>query len=208
MSFHDVTFPMRIARGAIGGPMRRTNIATRKNGKEIRISANSNSLRHWQISSKNADLNDLSTIVDFYEARMGQLFSFRFRDPFDNKSCAPNHSHNKNDQKIGVGDGVNKSFQLVKNYGDTANIYARKITKPVLGSVMVAIDGVLKTDGLAIDYLTGIINFTNAPNLGAIISAGFEFDCVARFDNEQLELSLDGQTNGHISDILIKEVLQ
>ena len=207
MSFHDVSFPMRIARGAIGGPVRRTNIATRKNGKEIRINSNANSLRHWQISSKNADLNDLAEVVNFYEARMGRLYPFRFRDPFDNKSCAPNNALNKNDQKIGVGDGANKSFQLVKNYGDAANIYARKITKPVLGSVLIAIDGVLKTDGFAIDYLTGIINFTNAPNAGQIITAGFEFDCVVRFDNEQLELSLDGQTNGHIADILINEVL-
>lgn len=207
MSFHDISFPMRIARGAIGGPVRRTNIATRKNGKEIRISSNANSLRHWQISSKNADLNDLAQVVDFYEARMGRLYAFRFRDPFDNKSCAPNNIPNHNDQKIGVGDGVNKSFQIVKNYGDEANIYARKISKPVLGSVLIAMDGVLKTSGFSIDYLTGILNFTNAPNTGQIITAGFEFDCVARFDNEQLELSLDGQTNGHIADILINEVL-
>jgi uncharacterized protein (TIGR02217 family) len=207
MSFHDVTFPMRIARGAIGGPVRRTNIATRKNGKETRIATNANSLRRWQIASKNADLNDLATVVDFYEGRLGRLYTFRFRDPFDNKSCAPNNVPTETDQKIGVGDDANKVFQLVKNYGDAANYYARKITKPVLNTVLIAIDGTLKPTGFVVDYSTGIINFTIAPSAGQIITAGFEFDCMARFDNEQLELSLDGQSNGHIADILINEVL-
>ena len=204
--YHDILFPIRIARGAVGGPIRRTNIATRKNGHELRIATNANSLRQWQITSRNSDFNDIAAIVDFYEARLGRLCSFRFRDPFDNKSCAPNDVIAANNQKIGIGDGVAKSFQLVKNYGDAANIYKRKITKPVSGTIQIAINGI-KTNNFNADYSNGIINFNTPPVNGAIISAGFQYDCIARFDNEQLELSLDGATNGHIADIIIREVL-
>lgn len=208
MSFHDILFPMRLARGAIGGPLRRTNIYQRKNGQEVRIANNSKSLRQWQISSKNSNLDDLAFIVAFFEARMGKLYSFRFNDPFDNKSCAPSLTPTAFDQKIGTGDGVKKDFQLIKNYGDSANNYARIIDKPILNSVLVAIGNTQAlSSAFSVNYQTGIVSFLTAPAAGQAISAGFKFDTKVRFDNEQLELSLDGQGSGHIADIILKEVI-
>ena len=37
-AFHEVVFPLSIARGAIGGPERRTEIVTLANGREERNS--------------------------------------------------------------------------------------------------------------------------------------------------------------------------
>ena len=42
----------------------------------------------------------------FFEARRGKLHGFRFRDPFDFKSCAPSAVIAPTDQVIGAGDGI------------------------------------------------------------------------------------------------------
>ena len=59
------------------------------------------------------------------------------------------------DQTIGVGDGTTTVFQLSKTYGASFDPYLRPITKPVAGSVKVAVDGIELTSGFRVDPLTG-----------------------------------------------------
>lgn len=206
--FHDILFPIKIARGAIGGPIRATSIKTNGAGKEVRNSALYNSRRRYEISSKGSNIDELSEILEFYEARMGRLHSFRFRDPMDNKSCAPSKMPNALDQIIATGDGVKTQFQLVKKYGDSKGDYIRNITKPVLNSVQIAINGTTRPQAeYSIDYLTGVIEFFSAPNDGEIVSAGYAFDTKVRFDNESLDFALDGFGTGQLTSISLIEVL-
>jgi uncharacterized protein (TIGR02217 family) len=57
-----------------------------------------------------------------------------------------------------------------------------------------------------LDALTGIVTFQSVPALGAIITAGFEFDVPARFDTDQLKINLAHFDAGDIPDIPVVEI--
>ena len=113
------------------------------------------------------------------------------------------------DQALGLGDGVNASFQLVKIYGSSFAPWTRTIAKPVAAAVMVAVGGVA-ADPLdyAVDTTTGVVTFTEAhiPGSGQAVTAGFEFDVPVRFDTDQLEINLNQIEAGSIPHIPIVEI--
>ena len=79
-------------------------------------------------------LDDVETLIAFFEARRGQLFGFRWKDWADFKSCAPSAIVGAEDQAIGLGDGVTRSFVLTKSYASGGSDYLRPILKPVAGT--------------------------------------------------------------------------
>lgn len=202
-SFHEVRFPLAIAFGAIGGPERRTEIVQLASGAEQRTASWSGSRRRWDIGSAVQTLEELHDLIAFFEARRGALYGFRFRDFTDDRSCGPDQEPTPTDQVIGTGDGSQTEFQLVKHYGD----YARPILKPVTGTVRIALDGVEQGSGFSVDEATGIVTFASAPGPGAVITAGFEFDCPARFDSDRLEASLEGFGAGRIVNAQLVELI-
>jgi len=84
-SFHDVSFPLPLAFGANGGPIRQTEIITLAIGQEQRNTAQANSRRRYDAGVGVKSLEDMQTLIAFFEARRGQLHGFRFRDPMDHK---------------------------------------------------------------------------------------------------------------------------
>ncbi len=113
------------------------------------------------------------------------------------------------DQSIGTGDGTTATFQLVKTYGGTHAPWARAIIKPVAGSVLVAVAGVIKPPAaFTTDTTTGVVTFDlgHIPVSGAPITAGFLFDVPVRFDTDKLEVNLSGFQHGAIPDIPLIEV--
>lgn len=209
-SFHDVRFPVDVSFGATGGPERRNEIVLLTSGSEKRNARFAHSRRRFDAGTGVRSLADLQEIVAFFEARRGSLHGFRFRDPFDMKSCLPRDLPGPLDQAIGIGDGETATFQLVKGYGAGDDAYVRTIAKPVSGSVRLAVAG-LELDGpddFVVDHQTGMITFdagaTPAP--GEIVTAGFEFDVPVRFDTERLEVSLTAFNAGQIPSIPIVEI--
>jgi uncharacterized protein (TIGR02217 family) len=208
MAFHNILFAPKLARGAIGGPMRNTKIAANQNGNEVRNIIGKNSRRRFNIATRGAHIDELVEIIDFFEARMGQAYAFRFKDPMDNKSCRPSQSPSAFDQQIGIGDGIKKTFQLVKKYGDAQNYYLRPIILPQNNSVLIALGAnIAPINSYFVNYETGQIYFEIPPANGTIIKAGFMFDIMVRFGNDNLELALDGNISGRIGDIELLEVL-
>ena len=124
----------------------------------------------------------------------------------ENKSCLPSGTLAATDQAIGTGDGATTAFQLVKVYASGSQSWTRTITKPVDGTVKVAIDGTEQTSGWSVDTTTGLVTFTTAPATGAIITAGFEFDVPVRFDTDQLDVTLDIERLGSITSIPLLEL--
>jgi len=116
MAFHEILFPTSIALGATGGPERRTEIVQLGSGFEERNALWAQSRRRWNAGLGVKTLDDLHAVIAFFEARMGRLHGFRFRDRSDWKSCAPGSAHQPTDQVIGTGDGLTVSFQLKKTY--------------------------------------------------------------------------------------------
>lgn len=209
-SFHDVLFPTAISFGATGGPERRNEIVLMTSGRERRNARFFDSRRHYDAGTGVRSLEDLHDVLAFFEARRGSLHAFRFRDPFDMKSCKPNQTVSPLDQAIGVGDGSTARFVLTKNYGSGDDAYRRSILKPVAATVRVAVDTVERTNpaGFTIDPETGELVFPpgGVPAAGMAITAGFEFDVPVRFDTERIEVSLTGFKAGQIPSIPLVEV--
>ncbi|MBO3759495.1 DUF2460 domain-containing protein [Ciceribacter sp. L1K22] len=208
-AFHEVRFPLRLSLNASGGPVRRTDIVNLSNGRETRNRRWAGSRRAYDAGSGVRSLSDLSAVVDFFEARGGGLHGFRFRDPLDWTSSRYGEPVTATDQAIGTGDGTRRTFQLVKTYGDAGGSWVREIVKPVAGTVVVAVDGVAQAGAaFSCDAVTGIVTFGtgHAPDAGAIVTAGYEFDVPVRFDTESIEVNLAAFNAGRIPAIPLTEI--
>lgn len=210
MAFHETRFPTAISRNAQGGPERRTDVVVLGSGFEERNSRWADSRRSYNAGYGVKSLDDLHAVIAFFEERRGKLHAFRWRDPVDWKSCAPNATPDALDQVIGTGDGVRAAFQLTKTYGGSYAPWVRAISKPVNGSVKVAVAGSIKTAGthFAVDHSTGVVTFLagSIPANGVSVTAGYEFDVPVRFDADKLEISMTGFKAGAIPTIPIVEV--
>ncbi len=204
--FHDVLFPLDIALNSEGGPVRRTEIVTLVSGREQRNAQWSQSRRSWNAGYGVKSMADIEKVTAFFEARAGRLHAFRFRDPFDHQSSAYGKAIAALDQPLGEGDGVTATFQLTKTYASGAAEHRRPIVKPVAGSVRAAIDGV-ETAAFTANAATGAVTFAAAPPPGASLTAGFLFDCPARFDSDALRINLAAFRAGDIPSIPLIEVL-
>lgn len=207
MNFHEVRFPSAISFGSSGGVERRTEIVTLVNGFEERNSPWSQSRRRFDAGIGIRSLDDLSEILRFFEARYGQLYGFRWKDWLDFKSCLPSEAPQPVDQVL-TGGANPVIYQLTRSYSDAAGAYQREITKPVEGTVQVALDGtpLVEMTDFTVDTETGLVTLASAPPPAAIVTAGFEFDVPVRFDSDTIEVNLSAFEAGEIPAIPIIEV--
>lgn len=208
MSFHDIRFPSAISRGSSGGPERRTTIVSLASGYEERNSPWKHSRRSYDAGIGVRSEDDIAAVVEFFEARAGRLYAFRWKDWSDYKSCLPSQNPAATDVELGAGDGVNTRFSLVKSYNSGPGGYERPIRLPVAGSLAVAINGADLTEGddFTFDADTGEIALTYAPAASQLVTAGFEFDVPVRFDADRIEINLAAFHAGEIPSIPIQEV--
>ena len=207
--FHEVRLPLRLSLGASGGPGRRTEIVALSNGGETRNARWADARRRYDVGTGLRGLDDLYELTAFFEARRGQLYGFRFRDPVDHTSAAYGQAVSAIDQVIGSGDGITTLFELIKTYEDAGGATARRIEKPVEGSVVVTIDGTpLNPGAFTVDPTTGQVSimpeFTPAP--GAEVTAGYEFDIPVRFDTDRIEISLAAFKAGSVPSVPLVEI--
>jgi uncharacterized protein (TIGR02217 family) len=208
--FHETRFPTAISRASHGGPERRTDVVVLGSGAEERNARWADSRRSYNAGYGVKSLDDLHAVIAFFEERRGRLHGFRWRDPVDCKSCPPEATPAALDQEIGIGDGATAAFQLTKTYGSAFNPWTRAITKPVPGTVLIAVAGVTQTPGTAytIDHTTGLVTFEPAhvPAADDAITAGYEYDVPVRFDTDRLEINLQGFRHGAIPSIPVVEI--
>jgi uncharacterized protein (TIGR02217 family) len=209
-AFHEVLFPLDVALRSAGGPERRTDIVALGSGREERNARWAHSRRRYDAGYGIKTLDALSSVVAFFEERRGRLHGFRWRDRLDQSSAAPGAAVSPVDQTIGTGNGVTASFQLTKTYGSIYAPYQRPVTKPVSGSVRIAVAGVEVTQGVAFtcDPTTGAVTFLpgHIPATGAAVRAGFHFDVPVRFDTDYLEVDLSAFAAGQIPKIPLVEI--
>ncbi len=199
--FHEVSLPMPLALAASGGPERRVEVVPLAGGGEARNAVWAGSRRRWEIGSAVTSLASLQTLTAFFEARGGRLHGFRFRDRLDDRSGLPGADVSPLDQVIATGDGATASFSLTKAYGD----WQRRIWKPVAGSVRGAVDGA--EVGVTADPVTGVVTFADAPAEGAVVTAGFLFDCPVRFDTDRLDVNLEAFGAGRVIRVPLVELV-
>ena len=206
--FHEVRFPLRVALGTSGGPVRRTDIVSLSNGRENRNRRWHDARRRYDAGSGVRSVEDLYAVLAFFEARAGQFYGFRFHDPVDHKSCAPTGAVAASDQVIGTGNGVTAAFQLVKRYADAGGETVRPIEKPVAGTVVVSVNGgTVPGADYTVNHATGVVTFKpeKIPASGTI-RAGYEFDVPVRFDTDRIDIDLAQFDAGRIPSIPLVEI--
>src|SRR5688572_22109820 len=160
-AFHEVLFPLDIALRSAGGPQRLTEVVTLGSGREERNARWAHSRRRYDAGYGVKTLAALSAVVAFFEERRGRLHGFRWRDRLDHSSAAPDAAVTPLDQTIGLGNGMQATFQLRKTYGGVHAPYQRPIVKPHPGSVRVAVAGIEQMQGAAFtcNTTTGVVTF-------------------------------------------------
>lgn len=208
MAFHEIRFPANLSFGSIGGPERRTEVVTLANGFEERNTPWAHSRRRYEAGTALRTLDDIEDLISFFEARNGRMHGFRWKDWSDYKSCPPSRQPGPFDQEIGIGDGTTTVFPLLKTYRSGEQTYTRRITKPVSGTVQVAVAGDPKVEGLEFtaEPALGQVVFVVPPDIGVRITAGFEFDVPVRFDTDRIMTSLASFQAGEVPDVPVVEV--
>jgi uncharacterized protein (TIGR02217 family) len=200
--FDDVLFPIEIGAQASVAPTFSTNIVTSASGYEARNANWSQARLRFDAGPGVRGDAELETLLSFFRARRGPAVAFRFRDPYDNSSNGMTGDPSATDQPIGTGDGLTDTFALTKIYGSGEQ---RRITRPVAGTVRVAVDGVELVTGWVIGD-KGVIEFTPPPAAGAPITAGYLFDTPVRFSEDRLEINRATFLAGEAPSVPLVEV--
>ena len=196
--FDEVRFPEDISYGAIGGPEYLTKIIPLNSGNEYRNITNSLSKLKYNISYVVKTNEQISKLLTFFRARRGKAIGFRFKDWSD---------YSAQNELIGIGNDVITQFQLIKIYKSGNSKYIRKITKPVLNSIVLYCDKEKSiSDTYQIDYTTGIINFNSPIKKNTKIYANFKFDVPVRFDVDFLPISIDSKNLYSCNNIKLVEI--
>ena len=208
MQFHEVRFPVALSFGSVGGPERRTDVVAISNDFEERNAPWAHSRRRYDAGVGIRSLDDIDLMIAFFEARFGQLYAFRWKDWSDYRTCKPSQSISAFDQILGMGDGVQTSFQLTKSYRSGGHEYVRPIRKPVEGTIKLAVgpDELTEGEDYTLDETTGVVSFAAPPAEDMPVAAGFEFDVPVRFDTDRIQTSVASFKAGDVPNVPIVEV--
>jgi len=139
------------------------HIVTNQAGAE-QINAITTSPQHrYDVVYAGKDKTPMQKLQRFFHVVCGRLHCFRFNDEFDCSSTNnPNQSPTATDQYlIGTVDGRNNCFQLAKWYKEGNLRTVRHITKPILQSVQVSIEGVIINSDFYTLSNSGVVEFTH-----------------------------------------------
>lgn len=199
-NYVNEVFPSQVAKESQGGPFKSISVLEQDGGSQERSARWP--IYRWEYEA-GIGIKNLGLVNQVYRHHLcvGPENSFPFIDPFDNSSN-PTYASNGDapptttpggslDQVIGVGDGTNATFQLIKTYTFGGRSYIRNIRKPFVGTwtnsdqsttsttVTVSVGGVLKTLGtdFTLDTSTGVIVFQagQIPANAAVVRASYRF---------------------------------
>lgn len=190
-AFDDVLFPIALGREAEVMPEVSTAIVTGAGGQEKRNAEWAEARTAYDIGPGLRAEADIVALLGFFRARMGPARGFRLRDPFDWEG---------RDELIGVGDGSNARFQLVKRYGGVV----RRITRPIAATVQIRVDGA-ETEDFTLGE-GGVVTLGLPPAQDATVSAHFHFDVPVRFAEDRLNVSRATFLAGALASVPLVEI--
>lgn len=161
-------------------PAWNTKIQKAVSGKELRAAFFSYALYRFKMSFSvlraSSAYAELQTLMGFVNGRKGSFDNFLYTDPTDNTVTG---------QSIGIGNGSNRFFQLVRAYGGNA--------EPVMninGTPTIKINGVTQTPTThyTIDGY-GYVTFVTAPANGAAVTwdGAYYYRCRFAADENDFE---------------------
>lgn len=220
-SFHEVQFPADVSVGAVGGPEFKTTILTLGSGDEKRNIEWSLTRGQWNIGTGLRLRSEFEVFQQFFYARFGRAYGFRFKDWSDYQVIAESWTRSSSATdpiNLSVTNG-NKSFQLYKTYSSGGYTFYRPILKPVTapveGASTLTVNGVAKTFGGTtsghwdFDSTTGIITLGDALADSDVVEIVYmEFDVPVRFDIDKLDMNMAAYEAGEWINIPIVELKQ
>lgn len=117
---------------------------------------------------------EIQTLLGFFNRHGGDADTWLFSDPSDRTAI---------DQQLGVTDGVQTQWQLLRSMGGH--------TEPVLeldGAPEVRVDGVVQA--VTFNAHTGVITFASAPTAGGALTWSGNFYWRCRFDKSQQDVEM------------------
>lgn len=165
-----------LAWGATKTPVFATKVQEAVSGREVRLAQRANPL--WKISmdfdylseKRVLGVSQLENLLGFFTRHRGGFESFLYEDATDKDVT---------DQAIGSGNGVNKSFQLVRTWGG----FTQPVTN-INSIVNVKVGGVATA---AYTVSRGLITFTTAPASGKLVTWTGSYFYRAKFADDELE---------------------
>lgn len=197
MSFHDIKLPEFMEIFAYGVPEYTTYYAKSLSGREVRSCANAQHLMKYLIKDCYLSEHEFYLFNSFFKARRGKFYSFRFKDLADYKV---------QNQIIGIGDGVQKKFPLIKNYDDPIMPFDRIITRHIPSTVKLCVNN-QEISAEYYDIQNGVIHFNKPLEIGDKLVANFEFDVEVRFNNDSFAYTHRSDGSIQLSNVELVEVV-
>ncbi|RWB66581.1 DUF2460 domain-containing protein [Mesorhizobium sp.] len=186
MAVDNLVMPETVSQGFKGGPTFSTAKSTQVNMQTRRL-PNVSIARHvYTFMMQDAPADLVKQLRAFFYDRRGDYKVFLMKD-WSNFQLV--------DEQIALGDGSTVAFQIVKTETAGVNPYVRVIRHIKAGTMVVKVDGVTKT--LTTDYTvssTGLITFTSAPALDAVITVTADFYVPVAFEGDVFEASVPYQS--------------
>ncbi len=202
-AFDDIPYPLALGRGTAVSPEFSTTIVITASGHEHRNSVWSDARLRYDVGPGIRSEVELGTLLAFFRARRGAARGFRLRDPNDFSSNGMTGTPTAFDQLLGIGDGIQTLFPIIKSYG-SADAQERRITRPVTDTIRISVDGV-ETSEWSIEE-RGVIRLNVAAPAGADVRAGYLFDVPVRFAEDRLEVSNAAFAAGEAPSVPLVEV--
>ena len=182
MQYVDIEFPERIAFGAQSDPMWSTNLVSTIGGSEY-TNQNWQDCRHvYDVSLAIRTATEYATVRSHFHQVRGRAKSFPFKDFLD---CQVTSSQGVVDDAEDASEG----YQLFKRYGSGADLYDRKITRPVSGTLTIYRTRSATTTNVTadctIDYEGGTFTVTGHVG-GDVYTWAGEFRVPVRYDSDRL----------------------
>ena len=169
--------------GATYGPRFQTDIGSQSDGSEQRSPRWIDPLIFIDLAQYSVNADEIDYLLSFHASVKGSGIGFRIKDWSD--YLCPCYT-------LGTGNGTEQTWQLTKTYTIGAYSVKRAILKPVAGSVVLRVDGVIAESGWSIDTTTGVITTT----LTGVLSVDeFEFDVAVRFEQDKINFAFDAADN-------------
>lgn len=180
-SFHEVLFPEDISYGSSGGPGFNTTIIELASGAEQRNINWSQQRATYDVSHGVKEREQMEDLLDFFAARRGKAYGFRFKDWMD---------FEMERQTIST-TGAN-NIQIFKRYEPgTPYFFDRPLTKIVPGTIRAWVNGAeWSTAGINVNVNTGRLTIGGAPG-NSTVDVACEFHVPVRFDIDEMKVTHD-----------------
>ncbi len=162
-------------------PMWKTRVQTSVRGRELRI--RDQIYPRWKFQQIYSFLagsvrctpgyTEIQIMMDFFQSVQGSWDNWLFVDPTDNFVA---------NQRLGVGDAAQTTFQLVRAF---AGGFAEPIIAP--SSWVIKKDGVVQGSGFSVNTGNGVVTFSSAPASGVVITADIHYYFRCRFTTDTLD---------------------